>query len=473
MVCLSFRLRALATLVILGLSIGCEGGATTGNAAERGAIPITSQADATNYCGSWIWDRETKDKQTCHFWRRLDMPKGSEVIRAQLRVTADNAFTAFLDGRELGRGCDWKTVSAYDLTWLLVPGPHVLAVDGFNDVNRAGIMVGFHAELANGQTIAVRSDTNWLVAPLSDHDWLTRVKPPDTWPHAIVVGNLGEGPWWQPLPTEFVNVPPLFPITAHFWESGWFQISLLAVCGLAAMTLARLMTQLAVQSRARRLLQLERTRIARDIHDEFGARLTTLLVTGEEAQDNLQGGSEAFKQVGRMCEGARDMLNAIDEVVWVVNPQRDTLYDSVIYICKYAESFLRAAAVRCRFDIQSDLPEISLDLPFRRNIYLTVKESLSNAVKHSGATEVSIGIRLQGRTLVAAVQDNGKGFDPAQISVGRHGLSNMISRMKDLGGHCRVETAPGAGCRIEFTVPLPRPRAQLWPIKLWAKGTSH
>lgn len=83
-----------------------------------------------------------------------------------------------MDSRELGRGSDWKTLSAYDLTWLLPPGPHVLAVDGFNDVAKAGVITGLHIEFADGSIIEIRSDTNWLVTPLSDRDWLTRRQPP-------------------------------------------------------------------------------------------------------------------------------------------------------------------------------------------------------------------------------------------------------------------------------------------------------
>jgi signal transduction histidine kinase len=98
---------------------------------------------------------------------------------------------------------------------------------------------------------------------------------------------------------------------------------------------------------------------------------------------------------------------------------------------------------------------------------LTIKESLSNAVKHSGATEVSIQVRLDGPTLRALVEDNGHGFDPSQINTTRHGLSNMIARIKDLGGNCRVESKPGTGCRVAFSVPLPLARSERWVVKWW------
>ena len=447
----------MAWLLSLGLSIAAH--ATEPE--KFAANPVTSFSESTNYLGVWIWDRETRDKQTCRFWRRFDIPKGTQVVTAQLRIAADNAYTLFLDGRELGRGSDWRTLSVYDLTWLLSPGPHVLAVEGFNDVDKAGVILGFHADLANGQSVDVASDKSWRVAPSDESHWQTRRHAPDNWPPVTIVGALGVKPWWS-IPTAFVNLPPFLPLSVHFWETGWFQIGLLAACGLAGLTSLYLTMQLAVQSKAHRLLRLERVRIARDIHDDLGTRLTQLLLTGEEAQSKLPAESETRDQFGQMCDTARNVLGAIDEVVWVVNSQRDTLGDFVIYVCKYAESFLRPALVRCRFDIQRELPDISLDMPFRRNLLLAVKEALSNAVKHSGANEVAVCIRMQGQALIAIVEDNGCGFDAGKIDTARHGLKNMTTRMNDLGGHCRVQSSPGTGCRIEFEIPLPSTRLQPW-----------
>src|ERR1035438_9526848 len=137
---------------------------------QLGAAPVMTTQEAIKYLGQWMWDRETRDKQTCRFWKKFDIPKGSRVVNAQLRIAADNAYTLFLDGRELGRGSDWRTVSVYDLSWLLVPGPHVFAVEGFNDNDKAGVILGFHASLANGQSVDVASDTSWRVVPNDARD---------------------------------------------------------------------------------------------------------------------------------------------------------------------------------------------------------------------------------------------------------------------------------------------------------------
>jgi hypothetical protein len=89
---------------------------------QMGAAPVMTTQESIKYLGQWMWDRETRDKQTCRFWKKFDIPKGSRVVNAQLRIAADNAYTLFLDGRELGRGSDWRTVSVYDLSWLVAPG---------------------------------------------------------------------------------------------------------------------------------------------------------------------------------------------------------------------------------------------------------------------------------------------------------------------------------------------------------------
>lgn len=441
--------------------IWCIGLACHAAEPDKPVSTATLLRNATNYLGQWMWDKETHDKQTCRFWKKFEIPDGHQVVHAELRIAADNGFTLFLDGRELGRGSDWRTVSVYDLTWILPPGPHVLAVEGFNDNEKAGVILGFHASLDSGRSVNVASDKTWRVAPNDDSHWQYRRNASAGWPPATIVGALGVQPWWKE-PTHFVILPPFLPISMHFWEKGWFQIALLAACGLAGLTSLYLTMRLAVQSKAHRLLGLERARIARDIHDDLGARLTQLLLTGEEAQNKLPSRSEAREQFVDMCENARNVLSAIDEVVWVVNSQRDTLSDFVIYVCKYAESFLRSALVRCRFDIQRELPDISLDLPLRRNLFLAIKEALRNAVKHSEATEVAVRVRLHRQWLVAIVEDNGRGFDAAEVDPARHGLSNLKVRMNDLGGQFRIKSSPGAGCRIEFEIPLPATRFDPW-----------
>jgi len=228
-----------------------------------------------------------------------------------------------------------------------------------------------------------------------------------------------------------------------------------------------LMTQLAVQRKSQRLLQLERSRLARDLHDDLGAKITQLVLFGEVTQRELPDGTATRAKLDQLCNRMRDLAGSVNEVVWVVNSQRDTLRDFANYICKYAESFLKPTVVRCRFDLDGEIPDIAFELPVRRNLFLAVKEALNNAAKHSGATEIFLRISYANGMIQVVVEDNGKGFDPAHADPERNGLANMRQRLREPGGTCSVASQPGKGCRIEFRMPVTHERLRTKYFKRW------
>ena len=132
------------------------------------------------------------------------------------------------------------------------------------------------------------------------------------------------------------------------------------------------------------------------------------------------------------------------------------------YVCKHAQFFLKSTPIRCRLDVEAEIPPVAFDLPVRRNLFLAVKEALNNAVKHSEAGELYLRIWRHEHKLSVAIEDNGRGFDAAAPAGERNGMGNMFQRMDEIGGQCRVESQPGKGCRIEFTVPLTVPAHARW-----------
>ena len=379
----------------------------------------------------------------------------------------DNGYTLFLDGQEIGRGSDWRTVSKYDLTLLLKPGRHVIGVEGFNDRLEAGFMFGMQVLLSDQSVIEMVSDDTWSVAPGDLRHWADKKSNPAGWRHAVVVGSLHAHPW-ELWPMGMATVPPLHPPIVHFWQRGWFQLSLLTACALTALFCLWLLAQLAAQAKAQKILQVERARIARDIHDDVGAQLTQLVLLGEVAQREQPADSAAQAQFRQMCEWTRAVSHSMDEVVWTVNSRRDTVRDFVSHVCKFAQQFLRATSIRCRLDVEAEIPALAFDLPVRRNLFLAVKEALNNAAKHSAADELFLRIYRREQKLLVAVEDNGQGFDPAQADGGRNGLANMTQRMNDVGGSCEVSSQPGGGCLVVFTVPLPR--AERGWLRRWSRA---
>ena len=213
-------------------------------------------------------------------------------------------------------------------------------------------------------------------------------------------------------------------------------------------------------------MQRERARIAREIHDDIGSRMTQLVLHGEVAQSGLPEGSELQGQLVQICDEARGLLSTMDEILWAVNPRRDTLRDFAAYVCKYAQEYLAPTKIQCLFEVGPEMSTEAFDLPLRRSLLMAIKETLNNAVKHSSATELHLQIHWQSQQLVVVVRDNGKGFDTAAVKSERSGLINMAQRMDELGGHCLVTSQPGQGCRVEFSIPLKHPRWNAWSSDL-------
>jgi signal transduction histidine kinase len=420
----------------------------------------TVPSDAKEGLGAWIWADKTYDHQICRLWKDLEIPGGAKVTQARLRIAVDDGYQLYLDGRELAQGANWRSITEYDLTLLLTPGRHVLAINAFNDYFSGGIILNLRIELSNGRILDFKSDDTWKVVPEGVRNWekLKRAQP--DWLAAILITP--HPLWTQNWPDDYVRVPAFQPLVIPFWQQRWFYVVVFSFCGVLVLVCGGLLAQLLIQNQEQQLLDLERSRIARDIHDDVGTRLTKLVLQGELAQSKLPADSPVGQQFDRICEGLRDVLGAMDEVLWAVNPRHDTLANFIAHICDYTQGFLQNTNMQCLLDVEHDLPPLNFDLPLRRSLFLVVKEALNNVAKHSGASQVQFGIHRSGPRLVVVVEDNGCGFDLNQVKRDRNGLTNFSERMKDAGGECRIVTRPGGGCRVEFTIPLARRQSRSW-----------
>lgn len=433
---------------------------------------IRVPAEATNGLGSWIWTDKTLDRQSCRLWREFDIPSRTKVTSARMRLTVDDGFQFFLDGRELGQGANWRCLTEYDLTLLLTPGHHVLAVNCFNDLFLAGLIMDLSISFEDGKTLDIKSDKTWRVVPDNEKNWekLKHARP--EWPAATVSSGAERIPYYTSKdhwPDDYMTVPRFQPLQhPPFWQTGWFHLVLATASGFVLLMCILLSIQLALRAKEQRLLELERARIARDIHDDFGTRLTRLVLESEVAQNELLENGQATRKLSGISDGLREALDAMDEVLWAVNPRRDTVSDFVTYACEYVQNFLRSTPIQCLLEVEPDMPPLEFDLPLRRSLLLAVKEAINNAAKHSGASKLMLRIHREESALVVIVEDNGSGFDPAQTGGDRHGVGNMIQRMNEVGGRCNVFSAPGKGCRVEFSIPLTRKHARFgWLLWRW------
>ena len=252
-----------------------------------------------------------------------------------------------------------------------------------------------------------------------------------------------------------------FYIAPFFYQTWLFYGLCAGTVGL--MAVAFLTYRLRLQHRILMLerdndLQRERVRIAEDIHDELGARLTQLgLVCGESSVRGKPSSATGATQLAQAGELVCDILRSLDEIVWAVTPANDRLESFARYVASYAQDFLSHTTVALRLDLPLDLPDLALRAEVRHNLLMALKEGLTNVVKHSGASTLHLKLWLEADKLHLTLTDDGRGFDPGRPRPNRNGLGNLRDRLKTLGGQAAVRSTLGRGTEVEMSVPLRLP----------------
>ena len=205
-----------------------------------------------------------------------------------------------------------------------------------------------------------------------------------------------------------------------------------------------------------RAMEQERARIAQDLHDELGSGITeiSMLVTvAGSASGADHGPGRHLEEIG---DRARQMVTALDEIVWAMNPKHDSLMSLVSYSCLYADRLLKLANIACQLKGAVDLPDRAVSSVHRHEFFLAFKEALTNVIRHSGATEVRLGVRLIGNRLRLSIADNGHGLAAGAATAGRggDGLVNMRARLEKMGGRFEIASQPGRGTTVRFYMPL-------------------
>jgi signal transduction histidine kinase len=249
-----------------------------------------------------------------------------------------------------------------------------------------------------------------------------------------------------------------FVVLPAWWQTWWFQGAVLGGGLLAAFGGVRHWSQRRLKIRLEKLehqqaLDKERTRIARDLHDDLGATVTQVGLMLEELRSapaspgDIKQQSDAIS--GRVLNLARDL----DAVVWSVNPGNDSLGELFAYLGQTFLECFRHTGIRPRLEVMEHVPEVVLDPEVRHHLFLVVREAINNVIKHSQATQATLSFKMVDNTMEIRIDDNGRGFAAAAASSRRHGLANMRARIEQLGGKFQVSGEPGRGTSIRILLP--------------------
>lgn len=259
-------------------------------------------------------------------------------------------------------------------------------------------------------------------------------------PSAMQVVDLP--PWWTPsrLATMIVSLVVVLGVVL-----GWTAILRHQV--KAQMRMIR-------QQIEREAIQEERTRIARDMHDEVGARLSKLAIMQDlYAKDHIHHEKER-KDLKQLALDTQDAIHSLDEVVWMLNPQNDTLESMVEYIAHYASNYLEPAAISCRFEMPMDWPQWPVRSHIRQELVYACKEALQNVVKHAHAAEVIVRMRCCDENLIIEIADDGIGLTAQSEQFGCDGIKQMKSRLASIHGECRIQPRQPRGTLVIMELKL-------------------
>jgi signal transduction histidine kinase/ligand-binding sensor domain-containing protein len=274
--------------------------------------------------------------------------------------------------------------------------------------------------------------------------------PPGNYRFQVIAEN-EDGVWNETGSMLAVTVQP------YFWQTNWFRaVTIIFILAAVAASVRLILTQkFRRQLRQQASLEKERSRIARDLHDQLGANLTQVALLSEMAVADKNSPADVEDSAQQISETARETTRSLDEIVWAINPANDTLEGLANYAGKYAQDYFALAGLRYRADLPSQLPPVNIPPEVRHNAFLAFKEAVNNVVKHAHASEAWVRLQMSPGHFTLSIEDNGRGLNlDASAASARNGLKNMRKRMADIRGDFSIAAGANGGTIVRLTVPI-------------------
>ncbi len=238
-----------------------------------------------------------------------------------------------------------------------------------------------------------------------------------------------------------------------YWENPWFWLGGAVLAGGLATLVGRHLIRRRINRHLRnaQLIADERLRIARDLHDDLGTRLSHISLLGAHAESSSTD-DEAKASFRQITDMSGELISALSQTVWMLNPKNNDLESLVDFLCRLVSELCRLKEIRCRIDAMSVTGNRPISHEFRHNFSLSVKETVNNALKHSKATEIGMKIHLEGPVLHITIKDNGIGI--CQARKGGSGLESIKQRMASIRGRCAIEEFENDGLQVSLEAPV-------------------
>ncbi|MBI3942616.1 MAG: sensor histidine kinase, partial [Chloroflexi bacterium] len=199
----------------------------------------------------------------------------------------------------------------------------------------------------------------------------------------------------------------------------------------------------------------ERQHIARELHDEAGQALTSLMIDFRLLQQEVGYSPAVTARIEAMKNQTVAILDNLHRLARNLRPPSLDKLGLVPALRQHIEIFGKQHNLEAQFETV-DFDEERLPPELETALYRIVQEALNNIARHAHASHVGVGVERRGDRVVTFIEDDGTGFDPEEaLQQGRLGLLGMRERIESLGGNLEIESQPGLGTTIFVELPYP------------------
>ncbi len=240
----------------------------------------------------------------------------------------------------------------------------------------------------------------------------------------------------------------------HWWTYYGYQIG---ACAEALLLSLALPDRIAYYQILSQEAEFNRQRLSHDLHDDMGATLTSIGYLGSAAKKNIAKNpfdtAPLLPLIEQMIMAGKQATESMRGMLWALSPENEETDAFLNKLITHFGDMLRAGVMKGEFQIEGDATSLKLSAYQRRNLFMFLKESLQNILKHSEASHADIVFLIKSNLLTVSVEDNGKGFEQ-QNKFDGYGLQTMNYRAQELKATLKVESKIGTGTKLTLGIPI-------------------
>ncbi len=202
-------------------------------------------------------------------------------------------------------------------------------------------------------------------------------------------------------------------------------------------------------------VSLVRQKLSQDLHDDIGASLSSMQIYATIAGQSLEQKPEkAQEMIQKINQQSAEVMANMNDIVWSMKTSEGSNASFSLRLKNYASSFLSENGIRFTLELFDDADLFITGISARKNLLMIAKEAMNNIAKHSGASEVRIELRKEGKQLIMEIEDNGRGIDRS-TGKGGNGLIHIQQRARELDGTSAILPGiEGKGTMIRISCSL-------------------